>query len=107
MNRKQKQEKKEKLMKLAATDWDAFLAEELKDPTIKKAYDYYGRQLELSYGLLQLRKKAKMSQAELAKKVGTTQSNIARIESGNQNMTISTLDKLAQVFGKELKISIV
>lgn len=46
-----------------------------------------------------------MSQVELAKKIGTTQSNIARMESGQQNFTTNTLQKLARVFNKKLKIA--
>ncbi len=88
-----------------ATDFDDMLREKLKDPEYKKWYDYYGKQLEISYGLLQMRKKEGMSQAELAKKIGTTQSNVARMESGQQNFTVETLEKIASVFGKNLEIS--
>jgi DNA-binding transcriptional regulator YiaG len=55
-----------------ATDFQALLKEMLKDKEFKKYYDEYGRQLEIAYQVLQLRKKAKMSQAELARKIGTT-----------------------------------
>ncbi|MCX6741459.1 MAG: helix-turn-helix transcriptional regulator, partial [Candidatus Parcubacteria bacterium] len=67
-------------------------------------YDYYGRQFEVAYGVLQTRKKKKMSQAELAKKIGTTQSNLARMEAGNQNFTMATLQKIAKALDCELKI---
>ena len=89
-----------------AEDFQDYLREELKDPESKKYYDEYGRQLEIAYRILELRKNKGLSQAELAKKVGTKQSNIARIEAGKQNFSISTLEKIAKVFGCELKISI-
>lgn len=85
-------------------DWDSYLKEELKNPKFKKMYDEYGRQLEIAYQILQLRKKKKLSQAQLAKKIGTKQSNIARMESGQQNFSIDILQKLAEAFGRELKI---
>lgn len=88
-----------------ATDFNDVLREDLKDPEFKKWYDYYGKQLEISNSILQMRKKNNMTQTQLAKKVGTTQSNIARMESGQQNFTIETLDKIASVFGKDLKVS--
>jgi len=88
-----------------AIDFDDVLAEKLKDPEFKKLYDEYGRQLDLAYKILQLRKAKKMSQSELAEKIGTTQSNIARIESGRQNFTISLLNKVAEALGSSLKIS--
>ena len=53
------------------------------------------------------RTKAKMSQLELAKKIGTKQSNIARMESGQQNFTTDTLQKIASAFNRDLKIDFV
>jgi DNA-binding XRE family transcriptional regulator len=88
-------------------DFDIYLREQLKDPDFKKYYDEYGRQLEIAYQILQMRKKKKMSQAELAKRIGTKQGNIARLESGNQNLSIGTLKKIADVLDCELKISLV
>jgi transcriptional regulator with XRE-family HTH domain len=77
----------------------------LKDPEFKRHYDEYGKQLEIAYQILLLRKKKKMSQAALAKKIGTKQSNVARMETGQQNFSIDTLQKIAQVFNKDLKVS--
>ena len=79
----------------------------MRNPEIKKHYDEYGKQLEIAYQVLQLRKKQKMSQAKLAKKIGTKQSNIARMESGQQNFTTETLQKIAVVFKRTLRIEFV
>ena len=89
---------------LKAVDFQEYLAEQLKNSEFKRYYDEYGRQLEIAYQILQLRKKSKMTQAELAKKIGTKQSNIARMESGNQNFSIETLQRIASVLGKNLKV---
>lgn len=89
-----------------ATDFEQHLAQELKDPEFKRMFDEHGRQLEIAYQILQLRKKKKMSQAELAKKIGTTQSNVARIESGQQNFTVSLLNKIAHALGRNLSIKL-
>lgn len=86
------------------TDFEQDLAERLKDPEFKKYFDMYGKQFDIAYQLLQLRKKQKLSQRELAKKIGTTQSNIARMETGNQNFSTQTLVKLANVFNKQLVV---
>ena len=85
-------------------DFDYFLKRQLKDPESKRLYDEYGRQLEISYAILQLRKKKKMSQAQLAKKIGTKQSNIARMESGQQNFSVDMLDKIANAMNCKLNI---
>ncbi|NCN25121.1 transcriptional regulator [Candidatus Falkowbacteria bacterium CG10_big_fil_rev_8_21_14_0_10_37_14] len=88
-------------------DFQVYLDESLKDPEFKKAYDEFGKQLEIAYQILQLRKKKKMSQADLAEKIGTTQSNVARMEAGQQNLTTGTLHKIAEAFNCELKVAFV
>jgi ribosome-binding protein aMBF1 (putative translation factor) len=90
-----------------AVDFQEYLAEKLKNPRFKKYYDEYGKQLEIAYQILQLRKQKKMTQAELAKKIGTKQSDIARMESGQQNFTTDTLQKIASTFKRDLKIEFV
>ncbi len=87
-----------------AVDFQEYLAEQLKIPEFKKYYDIYGKQLEVAYNVLQLRKRKKMSQAELARKLDTTQSVVARMESGQQNFTTDTLQKIASVFDCNLQI---
>ena len=92
--------------KTPATDFDVFLAKQLKNKTIKKYFDKYGKQLEISYQISQLRRRKKSSQKELAEKIGTTQSNVARMESGRQNFTVNFLSEIASVLGSELKITL-
>lgn len=91
-----------KLINRKLTDVEQDLAELLKNPESKRLFDEYGRQLELSYSMLQMRKKKKMSQAVVAKKLGTAQSNVARMEAGNQNFSLAMLEKIARVFDKKL-----
>jgi ribosome-binding protein aMBF1 (putative translation factor) len=103
MNNKISQKNKKRQFK--AIDFDEVLTEELKDPKFKKYFDEYGRQLELAYVIMQLRKTRQMSQADLAKKIGTTQSNVARIEAGRQNFTVNLLSKVADALDANLQIS--
>ncbi|MBI4050741.1 MAG: helix-turn-helix transcriptional regulator [Candidatus Doudnabacteria bacterium] len=90
-----------------AIDFQSYLKEQLKNPKFKKYYYEYGKQLEIAYQILQLRKQTGMSQSKLAKKLGTTQSNIARIETGQQNFTTATLQKIAEAFDREVRIEFV
>lgn len=87
-----------------ATDFQNMLRKELKNPEFKKYYDEYGKQLEIAYQILQLRTKKKISQAQLAKKIGTKQSNIARMEAGQQNFSVDILEKIAGALGCNLSI---
>jgi DNA-binding XRE family transcriptional regulator len=94
-----------KKKKIKLIDFEKMLAEDLKNPEFKRYYDEFGKQLEISYRLLQMRKRARMSQGQLAKRIGTTQSNVARMEAGNQNFTVSMLTRIAAAFGKDLDVS--
>lgn len=88
-------------------DFEEELDEELKDPQFKKYYDMFDRQLRLAYSIHLLRKEAGLSQREFAEKLDMKQSNVARIESGSENPTLATLNKIAERFGKKLEISFV
>ncbi len=90
-----------------AVDFQEYLAEKLRNPRFKKYYNEYGKQLEIAYQILKLRKQKGISQAELAKRLGTKQSNIARMETGQENFTTDTLQKIASVFRRKLKIEFV
>lgn len=90
-----------------AISFDVFLEEQLHNPEFKKWYDYYGKQLETSIKIHQMRKQKRMSQAQLARRIGTKQANIARIEAGNQNLTLETLQKIANVFDRDLRVDFV
>ena len=85
-------------------DFQEYLAKRLENPKFRKYYDEYGKQLEIAYQILKLRKQKRISQAELAKRLGTKQSNVARMEAGQENFTTDTLQKVASAFDRELKI---
>mgnify|MGYP001578903792 FL=1 len=82
-------------------DFQHYLEKELKDPQFRKYYEEYGKQLEIAYQILQLRKKQGLSQAQLAKRLKTTQGNVARMEAGQQNFTTDTLQRIASAFRRE------
>lgn len=90
-----------------AVDFQKYLSKQLRNPVIRKHYNEFDKQLEIAYQILQLRARSGISQSELAKKIGTKQSNIARMENGQQNFTTSTLQKIASVFKRDLKIEFV
>lgn len=86
-------------------NFESHLRGKLKNKQFKKYFDEYGKQLEIAYLIVQKRKQAKISQKELAQKIGTTQSNVARMEAGNQNFSMITLEKIAEALKSELKVS--
>jgi transcriptional regulator with XRE-family HTH domain len=56
--------------------------------------------------VFRLRTEAGLTQAELAQRMGTTQSAIARIEGGGSRPTLETLERLAAAVGKEFVVGV-
>ncbi|MDO8658732.1 MAG: helix-turn-helix transcriptional regulator [Candidatus Levybacteria bacterium] len=61
------------------------------------------RYLKAAMELKKLRKELKISQGELARKMKVKREFITRIESGEQNVTIETLNRVAEATGKEFE----
>lgn len=75
-----------------------------KNPKTKELYEQYWLNYLIAERLKQAREKKWLSQLELAKLADTTQSVIARIEAGNQNLSLTTLSKFLKLLDLELKI---
>lgn len=86
------------------TDFGRYLKQQLKNSAIKKSYDEEGLKLEVGYTINRLRLECRLTQDALALKLKTTQSVVVRMEQGQQNFTLGTLQKLAQIFDKSLKV---
>ncbi len=77
----------------------------MKDPAFLKAYDDLEEEFLVIFAVMEARAKSGLSQAQLARKMKTTQSAIARLESGKAHPSTRTLYKLAAATGTKLKIS--
>ena len=53
-----------------------------------------------------LRRETGASQAELARRLSTTQSAVARLEAGGSNPRIETLERVAEALGHELLLAV-
>ncbi len=86
--------------------WKSVKKELLKDPEAAKEY----RRLEPTYSvisqLIKQRIDSGLTQAQLAKKIGTKQSAISRLESGEANPTLHLLEKIAAAVDKKLVVTI-
>ena len=77
-------------------------SEMLQNPEIKKEYDLLESEYDFIRQIISARIEKNMTQKELAEKVGTKQSSIARLESGNYNPSFQFLQKVANALGKQL-----
>lgn len=84
--------------------FEEFKKEALKDPKVAAEYKKLAPRYQLISELIRIRIKKGLTQEELAKKVGTKQSAIARIESGNTNPSFNSIEKILQAMNVELCI---
>ena len=77
----------------------------MKDPAYRKEYDALEEEFALILEVAKARQRAGLSQAQLAKRMKTTQSTIARLESGRGLPSTRTLGRFAKATGHRLKIS--
>ena len=75
------------------------------DPEYRTAYDKLGPEFEIARAVILARKGAGLTQQQLAQRMNTTQSAVARLEGGHSCPSTSTLLRLALATGTRLKIS--
>lgn len=78
----------------------------MKEPAFKKDYDGLEQEFALASMLIEARTNAKLSQGQLAAKMGTSQSTIARLESGAAKPSLSTLERFAKATGTRVRVSL-
>lgn len=76
------------------------------NPKLRAEYEALAPQYEIISAVIAARLEQKMTQAELAERADTKQSNISRFESGNYNPSIDFLQKIAGALGKNLEIQL-
>ena len=76
----------------------------LKDPAFKAEYDALAPEFEIAAELVKARSRAGLSQAEVARRMGTTQSVVARLESGQTLPSTKTLLRFAEATGSRVHV---
>lgn len=82
----------------AAKDW-------FENPSFVAAFNALEDEFALADALIKARSQAQMTQEDVARKMGTTQAVIARLESGRTMPSTRTLKRFADATGTQLKIS--
>jgi ribosome-binding protein aMBF1 (putative translation factor) len=75
-----------------------------RDPRYRKAFDALEDEFVIAQAMIKARQRAGLTQAELAKRIKTTQSVIARLESGRSLPSGRTLQRYARATGSRLAI---
>ena len=81
-----------------------FKKEAFKRPGVRRAYEQMQPEFKIIRKLALARAKKGFSQRNLAKKIGVTQSALARFETGNTNPTLSFIQKITSCLGLKLVV---
>ena len=87
-----------------STKFNDFLQEQLQDPEFRKEYEALQPEHAVVQAIIDARKNAGLTQKELSERTGIAQGNISKLENGNANPSIRTLQRLAAAMGMTLKV---
>lgn len=93
-------------MSKAGISFEEMKADMLKDEEFRIEYEKLRPRYEAIEQIISARKEQNITQAELAKRVGTQKSNISRLESGNYNPSLDFLAKVAESLGKKISVTL-
>lgn len=79
----------------------------LENPEVREEYAQADAEFSLIEAIIIARRDAKLTQAELAERIASTQSAIARLEAGRGSPSIATLRRYAEATGRQLRVGFV
>ena len=88
------------------SDVDKFIErKEAASPGFKKKVEDEVKLLRIGEEIKQMRLNSGMTQEELAKRLSTTKSAISRLENHSESVRLSTIEKVAEVFNKQVVVN--
>jgi len=89
------------------TNFDRYLEEQLKDPEFAARFREAGEAWDVAMQLAALRRESGLTQKELAKRVGTSQQQISRLESPSyEGHSLSMVRRVVEVLGATVRVQI-
>lgn len=86
------------------TKFNDFLNDQMKDPGFKAEWDALQPEFSVIQAMIDARKSSGLTQKQLAEKTGIAQADISKLETGNANPSLRTLQRLAAGMGMKMKI---
>ena len=90
----------------ASVKFSEIKKEFMNDAEFKSEYEKLRPRYEVISEIIKARTEQRITQEDLAARIGTRKSNISRLESGNYNPSLSFLEKVARGLGKEIHIEL-
>ena len=88
-------------------DFEKYLDEQLQNEEFRKEYEALEPEYTIMQAMIDARTAEGLTQKELSARSGIAQGDISKLESGNANPSLKTLQRLAKAMGKKLKIDFV
>ena len=89
------------------TEWDTYLDKQLSNPSVRQVFEEETKVLSIGIQLANQRKRQGLTQAELAKKMGTSTPQLSRTERRPENVNMRTLIRYAEAVGMSLDVRLV
>lgn len=84
--------------------FDDFLKEQLGDSEFRREYEALQPERAIIQAIIDARKQSGLTQKELSERTGITQGDISKLERGNANPSLNTLQRLAAGMGMTIKL---
>ena len=91
-----------------ATNWDQYLEDALADSDLQERFERAGVAWDIALQIASLREQRGLTQTELAQRMGSKQSNVSRLESGDyRGYSFQSLDKVARALRARVQVNFV
>ena len=88
-------------------DFDKYMKAQLQNERFSKEWNELESEYNIMNAIIEARTSCGLTQKELSIRSGIAQGDISKIENGNANPSIKTLQRLANAMGKDLRIELV
>lgn len=89
------------------SEFNEFLAEQMQNPKFKAEWDALDPEFSVIEAMLKARKESGLTQQQLSERTGIAQTDISKLERGNGNPSLRTLQRIAAGMGMRVKIEFV
>lgn len=86
------------------TKFNDYLNDQMKDPAFKKEWDALEPEFSIMQAMIDARRTSGLTQKQLSERTGIAQADISKLESGNANPSLKTLQRLAAGMGMRVKV---
>ena len=89
------------------SDFRNYLNAQLQRPSFKAEWDALQPELTIAQAMIDARKESGLTQKQLSERTGIAQADISKLERGNANPSLRTLQRLAAGMGMNVRIEFV